>query len=99
MLVKSLLGMVKKTKIDIDLHWVVVLVDVDVDVLVDVDVDVLVDVAELKCWTVVFVALSLKLIQPLRRFAPYYGRKYMQGKEEKGYDARFCKNNGCYSLE
>ena len=49
MLVKSLLGMVKKTKIDIDLHEVVVLVDVDVDVLVDEDVDVLVDVAELKC--------------------------------------------------
>ena len=39
MLVKSLLGMVKKTKIDIDLHEVVVvLVDVDVEIRVVVSV-------------------------------------------------------------
>ena len=65
MLVKSLLGMVKKTKIDIDLHEVVVvvvLVDVDVDVLVDVDVEIRVVVSVISVEGSIVVAPSPKML-------------------------------------
>ena len=65
MLVRPLLGMVRKTKIDIDLHEaavVVVLVDVDVEVLVDVDVEIRVVVSVISVEGSIVVAPSPKML-------------------------------------